>query len=75
MLIGGPGQAAADRVDRLDRLGDDIDLDPPPLFGQADDETVVTEHIDTSRDSPRVRGDLGPGLIAEQIAVARAGDP
>ena len=70
-----PTRATAGRtLERLDGLVDNIDLDPPPLVGVADDEAVIAQNVDAAWDPARVHGNPGLSLLAEEPEVVCAGN-
>src|SRR5207245_5834586 len=59
-------------IERRDGLVDDVDPDPTPLVGVPDDEAVIAQNVDASRDPARVLGDPGLSPVAEEVENARA---
>src|SRR3989442_15766915 len=59
-------------MERGDGLVDDVDPDPTPLVGVPDDEAVIAQNVDASRDPARVLGDPGLSPVAEEVENARA---
>ena len=59
-------------MERLDGLVDDVDVDPPPLVGVANDQAVVAQNVHAARDSPRVGRNPVLRPVAEELEVAAA---
>src|SRR5215470_12937381 len=58
----------------LHGLVDDPAIDTPDLVGVADEQAVVAERVDDTRDPTRVLGDTGNRRVGEEPEVARPGD-
>src|SRR5215472_12591766 len=55
-------------------LVDDPAIDTPDLVSVADEQAVVAERVDETRDPARALGDTGNRCVGEEPEIARAGD-
>src|SRR5215472_5712474 len=56
------------------RLVDDPAIDTPDLVGVSDQQAVVAERVDETRDPARALGDAGDRRVGEEPEVCRPGD-